>query len=79
MEDAEETPAEMFQRKLKVSSALSNKLVSGGLRTIEEVAYFPLSEFQEISGLSSTEAGDLRYIAKAYLLNETLDKDPDFW
>jgi transcription termination/antitermination protein NusA len=72
MEGHPETTAEMFQRKLKVSAALAARLVASDLTSIEEVAYCPMEEFLEASGLEADEAQALRWIAKAYLRNEAI-------
>lgn len=78
--DADSEPedsASMFQRKLKVGSSLAQKLVAGGLTSIEDVAYIPLAEFFEVTGLGPSDAADLRFIAEAYLQNEALDDWPE--
>ena len=51
MNKPDESVADMFQRTIHVEPALAETLVAGGLSSLEEVAYIPLSEFLAISGL----------------------------
>jgi hypothetical protein len=70
-----ESASAMLQRKIKIDSDLADRLVAGGMETLEEVAYFPWDEYFKICQLPQKEAWDLRYIAKAYLMNEALDDE----
>jgi transcription termination/antitermination protein NusA len=72
MSTPEESPAAELQRKLHIDEALASQLVNGHLETIEEVAYVPIAEFLEVSGLAVADAQSLRRIAALYLLNEGL-------
>jgi transcription termination/antitermination protein NusA len=69
---SDESPVAMFQRTLKVSSQLAQAIFSGGLTSIEEVAYVPWTELAEITELSGDELNELRRIARLYLLNQEL-------
>ena len=66
----EESPSAEFQRKLHVDATLADRLVAGGLTTLEEVAYVPLAELLEVSALPSESAWELRRIARLYLQND---------
>jgi len=70
-----ESIAEMFQRVLHINEALAKKLVEGGLSTLEEVAYVPVSELREVGGLWDEETTALRNRARQYLLEQVL-RDP---
>jgi N utilization substance protein A len=70
-----ESTAEMFQRTLHINEALANKLVEGGLSTLEEVAYVPFSELREVGGLWDEETTALRNRARAHLLGQAM-QDP---
>jgi hypothetical protein len=72
MSAPEESSAAELQRKLHIDEALAIQLVKGHLETIEEVAYVPLAEFLEVTGLQAADAKALRQIAALYLLNEGL-------
>jgi len=70
MQEPQDSPSEELQRKLHIDAALAERLVAGQLTTVKEVAYVPLAEFLDVSGLASEPAAELRRIAKYYLLNE---------
>ena len=70
MNNQSESPAEMLQRVLSISDALANKLVAGGISSLEEVAYVPFQELREIGGLWDEETTSLRNRAREYLLME---------
>jgi transcription termination factor NusA len=72
MLEPNETHAAMFQRALKVSPALAAALVSGGLTSIEEVAYVPFTELQQVTNEPAERVTELRRIAHLYLLNSEL-------
>lgn len=63
----------MFQRSLKVSPALAEALVNGGLTSIEEVAYVPFAELQQVTNEPAEAVTELRQIAHLYLQNSELD------
>ncbi len=68
----EESSSALFQRALKVPSLLAERLAAEGFTSIEEVAYVPLAEMLEASGLDAEAAQELQRIAKLYLLNVDL-------
>lgn len=72
MSEPDESPSALFQRALKVSPALAGALASGGLTSIEEVAYVPFAELQEITKEAAEKVTELRRIARLYLLNSEL-------
>ena len=72
MSEPDETPSAMFERTLKVSPALAGALVSGGLTSIEEVAYVPFAELQDVTKEAAEKVTELRRIARLYLLNSEL-------
>jgi len=51
---------------------MSQVLESGGLKSIEEVAYVPFAELQEITREAADVVTALRRIARLYLLNSDL-------
>ncbi|WP_284620702.1 hypothetical protein [Aquabacterium humicola] len=73
MDESSKHLSEMFQRKLKVQPELAERFIAAGMTSIEEVAYYPLTELLEISKLGPEEASDLRRVARLYLQNEDLD------
>jgi N utilization substance protein A len=72
MNQQPESPAQTFQRKLKVSESLADKLVAGGITTLEEVAYVPFEELRKIAALSEEETMSLRNQARECLLREAI-------
>ena len=73
MQPESETPEAMFRRSLHVSEALAKALVSGGLTTLDEVAYVPHWELAKVSGLNEHEVTELRNLARMYLVNDALE------
>ena len=69
MNKPDESAVEMFRRTIHVEPTLAETLAAGGLGSLEEVAYIPLSEFLAISGLGEPDAVKLREIARLYLFN----------
>jgi len=75
MSAPEESPSALFQRALKIPAALADRLDAEGFTSIEEVAYVPLAEILEASGLDSEAVHELRRIARLYLLNVELGRE----
>ena len=72
-----ERPTEMLQRTLHVSGALAERLVAGGITTLEEVAYVPLHELRQVGGLWEEEATVLRNSARKYVLDQVIGGEGD--
>jgi len=70
-----ESDSAALQRKLHISAELADKLVRGGLSSLEEIAYVPFDELLQVSSLPESEARSLRRVADSYLLNESLGDD----
>jgi transcription termination factor NusA len=77
MPEHEESPSAELQRKLHIHATLADRLVAGNATSVEEVAYWPLAELLEVSGLSPEQARELRRIARLYLRNDALPDDVD--
>lgn len=78
MPEPDESPAILFQRILKVSPALADALVSGGLTSIEEVAYIPFARLQEISNEAVVVVTELRRVARMRALSGDHSNDVDY-
>ncbi len=78
MPEPDESPAILFQRILKVSPALADALVSGGLTSIEEVAYIPFARLQEISKEAVVVVTELRRVARMRALSGDHSNDVDY-
>ena len=79
LDEQPESTAEMLQRTLHISRVLADKLVAGGISSLDEVAYLPFGELREIGQLWEEEATALRDLARHYLMNEALgdsDENP---
>ncbi len=76
-EDKARTLQEIFQRHLAVDEELSNILVQEGFSSIEEIAYVPENEFQNIEEFKNDESlvAQLRKRAKDWLLTRELAKE----
>ena len=71
-EKSQESTAEMLQRTLHISAALAERLVDGGISSLDEVAYIPFGELRKIGGLWDEETTALRTKARNHLLHEAL-------
>ena len=78
MPEPDESPAILFQRVLKASPALADALVSGGITSIEEVAYIPFARLQEISNETVVVVTELRRVARMRALSGDLSNDLDY-
>jgi transcription termination factor NusA len=72
MSESDESPAALFQRILRVPPELARTLAAGGMTSIEEIAYVPLAELQEITRGTAENLAELRRIAYLYLLNRDI-------
>ena len=78
MDKQSESPTEILQRTLHLSGALAERLVAGGITTIEEVAYVPFRELRQIGSLWDEEATLLRNSARKYLLDRVIGGEGNF-
>jgi N utilization substance protein A len=62
----------MFMEKLDVDEEVSDILVQEGFNTLEEVAYVPLSEMQEIESFDEATVNELRSRARNALLTQAI-------
>jgi len=63
---------QLFMDKLDVDSEVAEILVQEGFGTLEEVAYVPLSEMQEIESFDEDTVNELRSRARNALLTEAI-------
>jgi transcription termination/antitermination protein NusA len=66
---ADESIADMFVRTLGATRTVAEILVSEGFATLEEVAYVPENEWNDVKGLNPALIAALRQRARTYLLN----------
>jgi transcription termination/antitermination protein NusA len=62
----------MFMEKLDVDEEVADILVQEGFNTLEEVAYVPLSEMQEIESFDEATVNELRSRARNALLTQAI-------
>ena len=62
----------MFMEKLDVDEEVAGILVEEGFNTLEEVAYVPLSEMQEIESFDEATVNELRSRARNALLTQAI-------
>ena len=62
----------MFMEKLDVDEEVAGILVEEGFSTLEEVAYVPLSEMQEIESFDEATVNELRSRARNALLTQAI-------
>jgi len=62
----------LFIEKLDVDEEVANILIEEGFSTIEEVAYVPLQEMQEIEAFDEDTVNELRNRARNVLLTEAI-------
>jgi len=63
---------ELFMHKLDVDEDVAQILVQEGFTTLEEVAYVPLNEFEEIEAFDEDTVNELRTRARNVLLTEAI-------
>ncbi len=64
--------SELFMEKLDVDAEVAQILVEEGFNTLEEVAYVPLAEMNEIEAFDEDTVEELRKRARAALLTEAI-------
>jgi N utilization substance protein A len=69
---ANESPVALFRRTLEMSEVLANAFVAGGIATLEELGYVPISELLNIDGVSEVDAQRFRKAARDYLLRDAM-------
>jgi N utilization substance protein A len=62
----------MFMEKLDVDEEVAEILVQEGFNTLEEVAYVPITEMQEIESFDEATIGELRSRARNALLTQAI-------
>jgi N utilization substance protein A len=74
---AEETDStrKLFMEKLDVDQEIADILISEGFTSLEEVAYVPISEMQEIESFDEDTINELRARAKDALLTMEIAKE----
>ena len=65
----------LFMEKLDVDEEVAEILVQEGFSTLEEIAYVPLSEMNEIEAFDEDTIEELRKRARAALLTEAIAKE----
>jgi transcription termination/antitermination protein NusA len=68
---ADESTVDMFVRTLGATRAVAELLVAEGFATLEEIAYVPENEWNDVKGLNAALITALRQRARASLLNQT--------
>ncbi|MBM3351223.1 MAG: transcription termination/antitermination protein NusA [Betaproteobacteria bacterium] len=67
--------AQLFMQKLDVDEEVAEILVQEGFTTLEEIAYVPLAEMNEIEAFDEDTVEELRKRARAALLTEAIAKE----
>jgi N utilization substance protein A len=67
--------SQLFMEKLDVDEEVAEILVQEGFSTLEEIAYVPLSEMNEIEAFDEDTVEELRKRARAALLTEAIAKE----
>jgi N utilization substance protein A len=67
--------SQLFMEKLDVDEEVADILVQEGFSTLEEIAYVPLSEMNEIDAFDEDTINELRKRARAALLTEAIAKE----
>ena len=60
----------MFQRTLHIDSDLAKRLEDAGFTSLDEIAYVPHWEMEEVTELGPEKTQALRVLARMYLLND---------
>ena len=66
---------QLFMQKLDVDEEVAEILVQEGFSTLEEIAYVPLAEMNEIEAFDEDTIEELRKRARAALLTEAIAKE----
>ncbi len=67
--------SQLFMEKLDVDAEVAEILVQEGFSTLEEIAYVPLAEMNEIDAFDEDTVEELRKRARAALLTEAIAKE----
>lgn len=67
--------SQLFMEKLDVDAEVAEILVQEGFSTLEEIAYVPLAEMNEIDAFDTDTIEELRKRARAALLTEAIAKE----
>lgn len=67
--------SQLFMEKLDVDEEVADILVQEGFSTLEEIAYVPLAEMNEIESFDEDTIEELRKRARAALLTEAIAKE----
>ena len=67
--------SQLFMQKLDVDAEVAEILVQEGFSTLEEIAYVPLAEMNEIEAFDEDTIEELRKRARAALLTEAIAKE----
>ncbi|NOT16231.1 MAG: transcription termination/antitermination protein NusA [Methylotenera sp.] len=67
--------SQLFMEKLDVDEEVAEILVQEGFSTLEEIAYVPLAEMNEIDAFDEDTVEELRKRARAALLTEAIAKE----
>lgn len=67
--------SQLFMAKLDVDEEVADILVQEGFSTLEEIAYVPMSEMEEIEAFDEDTINELRSRARAALLTEAIAKE----
>ena len=67
--------SQLFMQKLDVDAEVAEILVQEGFSTLEEIAYVPLAEMNEIEAFDEDTIEELRKRARAALLTEAMAKE----
>ena len=72
MDEERRVIRELFVERLDVDAELADILIDEGFTTLEEIAYVPLAEMQEIEELDDETINELRERARNVLLTEAI-------
>lgn len=72
MDMPDEKPSELFVRVLAIDKAVADLLVANEITTLEEVAYVPEAELEEIPGLDRALVPLIRQRARSHLLRDVM-------
>jgi len=74
MDMPDDKPSDLFVRVLAIDKAIADLLVANEITTLEEVAYVPQAELEEIKGLSAELITSIRQRARSHLLRDVMGR-----
>lgn len=74
MDMPDEQPSDLFVRVLAIDRAVADLLVANEITTLEEVAYVPQVELEEIKGLDPALVTSIRQRARNHLLRDAMGR-----